>query len=232
LFTVRHLLIDQVLPHYLVAAGARTVLHASSVGVQIGDSSRAIVFLGPSGAGKSTTAAGCVAAGAALLADDFALLDFSGPNPALVPAGVGVRLWSDVARRIDISAPRFPISVGMDKKRILLGELAHGEQDLESAVEIAALVWLGSRGVRTGGISIESTGLALAVTRVVDQSFRPCAGSMEEDRRSLDRAARLVESVPVLEVSLSSELDNLTSTCGLLLEQLASAVERLEGYLA
>ena len=67
--SLRHLLIDQVVPHLLAADGG-LVLHASAVATAEG----ALAFVGPSGTGKSSLAAALVTRGATLLADDFLLL--------------------------------------------------------------------------------------------------------------------------------------------------------------
>ena len=221
-FTTRHLLIDQVVPLHLVVSRGDTVLHASAVGIFTSVGPRAVLFLGDSGVGKSTTAAGCAAAGAVLLADDFALLDLNGSRPVLVPDGVGVRLWSDVSEFMDPAVERLPVADDLDKKRIVLA----GPEHLGDAgpVEIAALVWLGQRGVAEGDVSLCVPGSADAVTRVVEQSFRPNAGSAEESWHSLDRAGQLVESVPVLEVSVPASLSQLDTMCDRLLDRLCGAL--------
>ncbi len=67
--TIRHLLLDQVLPRLLSHQG-HLVLHAGGVTSDHG----AIVFLGESGLGKSTLCSSFNQAGFALLSDDFLLL--------------------------------------------------------------------------------------------------------------------------------------------------------------
>jgi hypothetical protein len=220
-FTVNHLLIDQVVPLHLVLSGNHTVLHASGIRVAVGGEPRAVLFLGPSGAGKSTTAAGCVAAGAALLADDFALLDFGRPVPALVPAGVGVRLWGDVLDRVDPSVPRISVLSDVEKKRVLLQDATPVDR---SPVQIAAIVWLGARSGADAQIDIARSAPAFSTIRILEQSFRPRAGMWDADRQSLDRAARLAEAIPVVEAALPASLDDLPSLCGRLLARLEALI--------
>ncbi len=91
--TLRHLLVDQLIPHLLAVDGA-LVLHASCVGV----GGRAMAFVGPTGAGKSSLAAAFVQEGATLLADDFVLLADDGRGGYLAtPAYPSLRLWTDAA---------------------------------------------------------------------------------------------------------------------------------------
>jgi hypothetical protein len=89
--TLRHLLIDQVLP---LALGLRRILLLHASGVAVG--SRSIALLGESGRGKSTLALALARHGCRLLSDDCLRLD----DPVL-PRATGsyaaLRLWPDVA---------------------------------------------------------------------------------------------------------------------------------------
>lgn len=87
--TVRHLLLNQVLPLVLSHRG-RFVLHASSVSVN----GRVCAFVGRSGAGKSTLAtAVAVRAGGVVVSDDCLVLDARDGAWWAVPSGAGLRLW-------------------------------------------------------------------------------------------------------------------------------------------
>ncbi len=85
--TLRHLLLDQVLP--LLAGGReRLSLHGSAVATDRG----VLLFLGGSGYGKSTLAAQLARKGLALVSDDCCLLVRSGGSFDVVPSYPGVRL--------------------------------------------------------------------------------------------------------------------------------------------
>ena len=88
--TVRHLLLDQVLPLVLTMFG-RLVLHAGAVEVD----GKALVFLGPSGAGKSTLVGALCERGATVLADDCVVVEEDERNgtPWAIPSYAGLRLW-------------------------------------------------------------------------------------------------------------------------------------------
>ena len=88
--TIRHLLLDQVLPLVLSKRG-ELVLHASAVETPAG----AIAFVGPAGQGKSTLAASFSDEGFGLLTDDCLLLKEVGEQLVVVPSYSGLRLWPE-----------------------------------------------------------------------------------------------------------------------------------------
>ncbi|HYT76930.1 MAG TPA: hypothetical protein VEL79_19405 [Vicinamibacterales bacterium] len=91
--TLRHLLIDQVLPLALSRRG-HLVLHASAVHLPgVG----AVGFVGATGRGKSTLAAALAHGGAQILTDDCLAIDFRGGAAYAVPGYPGLRLWPGAA---------------------------------------------------------------------------------------------------------------------------------------
>ncbi len=88
--TLRHLLLDQVLPLVLNHRG-KEVLHGAAVVTPYG----ACAFVGPTGSGKSTLAASFLASGYPVLTDDCVVLDTCADNLVVVPAYPGLRLWDD-----------------------------------------------------------------------------------------------------------------------------------------
>jgi hypothetical protein len=98
--TLRHLLLDHVLPLVLHLRG-RLALHASAVHVP---GFGAIAFAGPAGSGKSTLAAALALRGCAVAADDCLVFAQQRDAVKIVPGYPGVRLWPDAARslRLDI----------------------------------------------------------------------------------------------------------------------------------
>ncbi|MCR4374125.1 MAG: hypothetical protein NUW22_04690 [Acidobacteria bacterium] len=93
--TVRHLLLNQVLPLVLSQRG-RLVLHAAAIAV--GDEVMGLV--GPTGSGKSTLVAACGRLGAAVVADDSLVLHRQGQGWVAVPSYPAVRLWPDALDRL------------------------------------------------------------------------------------------------------------------------------------
>lgn len=90
--TVRHLLLDQVIPLVLSRREA-VVLHASAVLTPHG----VIAFAGKSGQGKSTLAASFAQQGYALVSDDCLVLRAENGGWTALPSYPGVRLWPSTA---------------------------------------------------------------------------------------------------------------------------------------
>lgn len=89
--TLRHLLIDQVLP---LALGLRRILLLHASGVAAGP--RSILLLGESGLGKSTLALALARHGCRLLSDDCLRLD-DPVSPHATGSYAALRLWPDIA---------------------------------------------------------------------------------------------------------------------------------------
>jgi hypothetical protein len=93
--TLRHLLLDQVLP-VLASDGTARGFHASAVMID----GRAVAFVGRTGRGKSTLTASFAAAGHPVVTDDCLLLH-AGPNGVeAVPTYPSLRLWADAVEAL------------------------------------------------------------------------------------------------------------------------------------
>lgn len=93
--TVRHLLLDQVIP-VVLSRRESVVLHASAVLTPHG----VIAFAGKSGQGKSTLAASFAQKGYALLSDDCLVLRAEHGGWTALPSYPGVRLWPSTAEAL------------------------------------------------------------------------------------------------------------------------------------
>ncbi len=112
--TVRHLLLDQVIPLLLSRQG-HLVLHSSAVSAPEG----AIAFVGRTGSGKSTLAASFSAEGMPVLADDCLLLKEEGGRLMAVPSYPGVRLWPETADALFGAGRSWPdVAHYTEKKRV------------------------------------------------------------------------------------------------------------------
>jgi hypothetical protein len=90
--TIRHLLLDQVIPLVINLRGGEA-LHASAVLTQEG----AIAFAGATGMGKSTLAGSFLSARHPLLSDDCLAIMEKNQDIYAVPAYPGLRLWEDAS---------------------------------------------------------------------------------------------------------------------------------------
>jgi hypothetical protein len=114
LATLRHLLLDQVLPLVLNLRG-RDALHATCVLTPGG----ACAFTGPTGAGKSTLAASFLLAGYPVLSDDCLVLGEDGEAILATPAYPGLRLWGDALAALGgARAPSRPVAHYTSKRRL------------------------------------------------------------------------------------------------------------------
>src|SRR5262245_62128690 len=111
--TLRHLLLDQVLP--LALSAERLVLHASAVHVP---GFGAVAFIGRTGRGKSTLAAALALPGCALLTDDCLVIGERGGRVSVWPSYPGVRLWADAAAALGNPAPASALAHYTRKRRL------------------------------------------------------------------------------------------------------------------
>lgn len=115
--TIRHLLLDQVVPRVLGHQG-KLILHASAVKLSDG---RSIAFLGNSGWGKSTIASSYHNAGAELITDDCLLIDTRKGVIQGIPNYYGLRLFEDSEKAIFSKKPESSLVAHYsDKKRLVL----------------------------------------------------------------------------------------------------------------
>jgi hypothetical protein len=118
--TLRHLLLDQVLPLALGRMG-RTAIHASAVHVpRLG----VVAFAGRTGCGKSTLAAALARAGCAVLSDDCLVIAVRSGGVWATPSYPGVRLWPDAASRLGYRGRL--VAHYSDKVRVATGGLPSG----------------------------------------------------------------------------------------------------------
>lgn len=133
--TIRHLLIDQLIPRVLGQMG-KLILHASAVRYE---DDQVVLFIGDSGAGKSTLATAC--GDADLLADDGILVDITSNGLELYPAYQGLRLQSDSIEEVlgNHDFQLFPFSCNSDKWRVVFGSTRDHKRVKSSALSIFLL---------------------------------------------------------------------------------------------
>ena len=135
LTTIRHLLLDQVLPLALTAIG-RLTLHAGAVEID----GKAIVLLGKSGAGKSTLVAALCQRGGTMLADDCVVVRDEQDTPYALPSYAGLRLWpKSVSALYEKDAPTKIVAHYTFKRRVT-PKNGNGAQEAEvEAVPIGTI---------------------------------------------------------------------------------------------
>ena len=202
--TLRHLLLDQVLPLALSRSG-NLVLHASAAHIPgVG----CAAFVGPTGSGKSTLATALGLLGCPVLTDDCLVVEAGLAAHQAVPGYPGLRLWRDAAR-------------GLGLERHATAGVAHytGKRRLESRVQfrsrpspLAVLFVLGRR--RRKGLPTLSRALA---SRDRLMALAPYTHLLDvEDRRQLLHMFRglstLVTLVPVVRLNVCDGRRRLLET--------------------
>lgn len=113
--TVRHCLLDQVLPR-LLARRRMVMLHAGAARLASG---QAVLFVGPSGAGKSTLLAEGLRQGAQLLSDDCIHLTSDAGRLRCAAPYPSLRLYSDSRKWTGLATrPTEAFAAGSDKRRV------------------------------------------------------------------------------------------------------------------
>jgi len=164
--TVRHLLLDQVIPRILGDNG-RIILHASAI-MNCGSS---VIFIGETGAGKSTIASSFHHKNKTLISDDCVLLDSEDDVNIIIPSYVGARLWEDSTEAILPDTDSLHgISEYSPKKRLILHEGSNSEH---MKLPIGAIFILASPedAMKAKNVTIERITGASVVMELLNHSF-------------------------------------------------------------
>jgi hypothetical protein len=198
--TVRHILLDQILPRLLAQQG-ELVLHGAAIAPVEG---RAVVLLGDSGMGKSTLSGASALAGHQVLTDDGLLVRVAPDGVAAIPTYPSLRLWPDSFDTLfagsDVASA--PMAHYSDKQRL---DLAATPQP--ATCPIAAIVVLkppeGDRIIQT---QLSSQAACMALMR---NAFQLDLSDHQNVSRLLGIAAKTVGCVPTIALSYPRDFARL-----------------------
>ena len=198
--TMRHLLLDNVLPHALHLAG-RDALHATAVLTPRG----VIAFVGPSGAGKSTLAARCIAGGLTLVSDDCLVLALDGNGVVATPSYPGLRLLPDAVAWLgmDPSATTRVAEYGTKCRVRSEGAIAQVGGRL-AAVYVLQMPALEPQVAR---VVVEALAKSEGFLELIKGSFRVDVDDRAAAKRQFDLFASVAERVPVRRLRVPRSLD-------------------------
>ena len=194
--TVRHLLLDQVLPR-VVGHDGRIVLHASA----IADAGQAILFMGDPWSGKSTLAASYITQGGSLLADDCVLLEYEGSNFFATPNYSGSRLWQDSLDALkDRTKIAREVSLYPMKKRLIYQ--GDGQKKQQGNLPVKAIFLLGPPGPMTGNrdITIRRLPGARIIPELLKYTFVMDVKDKEKMKDKFHTHGKIALSVPLYQL--------------------------------
>lgn len=202
--TVRHLLLDQVLP--AISSGENgSGLHASAVVV----AGEAVAFAGKTGAGKSTLAASFAAAGFPALTDDCLIVKEGDGQFFGVPTYSSLRLWNDAADALGPGVgPRRRVAAYSRKIRV---NATTSTIPFCSAVAPLRCVYLLETGAARRGVGIEPLSERDAFIALVGLAFRLDPYDRVHLATEMDRFARLSRMVSVRLLRVPRQFENLVS---------------------
>ena len=218
--TLRHLLLDQVLPLLLNLKG-REALHATAILTPLG----VCAFTGPAGTGKSTLAASFFRAGYPVLSDDCLVLEEDNGHILAIPAYPGLRLWEDTLESLgEDHNLSLPVAHYTSKKRLLLdspvSDFPKGSYPL---IRIYSLV---RSDVNNGNISFSSTiierlSLQVGFMELVQTVFRLDINDRSMLVRQFRFLERIVSRVPVRRLHVPNTFSSLPEVREAILADLA-----------
>jgi hypothetical protein len=202
--TIRHLLIDQVLP-LIVNLRGREALHATAVATRRG----VCAFTGVAGSGKSTLAASFVLAGYPLVCDDCLALSDHRAIMTL-PGYPGLRLWGDSTRALGATSQHLkPVAHYTDKSRWKNSQPA----DFCSTARRLARIYLLERtrsSKRKGRILIKDLAPGDALIGLVKAAYRFDITDRAMLQRQFRFLSRVAQRVPVRRLIIPNEFSALS----------------------
>ena len=215
--TIRHLLIDQVLPLVVNLRGC-DALHATAIGTRRG----VCAFTGPAGSGKSTLAASFVLSGYPLVCDDCLALS-EGTAITALPGYPGLRLWDDSVRALGASSRNLkPVAHYTTKSRWQ----DHSQRaDFCSTTRRLARIYLLKRArssKRSARVLIEDLAPGEALMGLVKAAYRLDITDRAMLTRQFQFLSRVAERVPIKRLIVPDEFSALSEVRAAVLHDLSN----------
>lgn len=191
--TIRHLILDQVIPRILGQQG-QLVLHASAVQLPVG---KATIFLGDTGWGKSTIASSYYENGAQLITDDCLLIKIVDNKVFCVPNYYGLRLYPDSAEAIFKDNMQFkPVAHYTNKERLILH---HKKSEITGPIPVSSIFLLSDPVLDcVDCVSIKKIRGAKEIMSIVEQTFLMDVEDKAIISKQFKNASEINEVSPVL----------------------------------
>ena len=219
--TLRHLLLDHVLPLVLNLRG-RDALHATAVATPHG----VCAFTGMAGMGKSTLAMSFALTGYPVLSDDCLVIEEQDGRLVAVPAYPGVRLWDDTCAALapQINAPS-PVAHYTDKQRLVWQEQVKNFPTTPLPLQRIYLLTRSSGNASVMDLSaphIESCPQRQVFMALLEQTFRLDVTDAVMLVRQLHWLERIVTQIPVRRLYIPNDFTALSTVQAVVLRDCAS----------
>ncbi len=207
LATIRHLLLDQILPRLFAHFYSYSVFHACFLSVN----GKGVCFLADSGWGKSTIAAGLGAAGHTILTDDCLGIILDENQVSGIPAYYGIRLLPDSIENLGhlFAGKGEAFAEYTSKKRIALAKPVDGSP---KALPMQALFLLTSpqEGKESTKAEIRPVGGLHAMKELLKNSFCLDVQDGQWQKAHFKRVSGLANSgMPMYSISYPREYEIL-----------------------
>jgi hypothetical protein len=212
--TLRHLLLDRVLPLVLNLLGYE-VLHATAVRAPAG----ICAFIGPAGAGKSTLAASFAAAGYDTFCDDCLVVGLNG-EILCAPGYPGVRLWSDSLAAFGAQRVGHCNVTGYISKSRVVSNHRHFDNNRRPLVAIYHIVRPPAGGQMLGSARIERLAGRDAFLQLVSSSYVFDVTKPSTLVRHFRFIEELVARAPVARLMLPNDFTSLPAARSAILNEL------------
>ncbi len=218
--TLRHLLLDNVLPLALTLRG-HDALHATAVLTTHG----VCAFIGPSGIGKSTLAASFLFAGHPVLSDDCLVVREDHEQILATPSYPGVRLWDDALDEFGVDLRMsLPVAHYASKRRPVVRDYpGHFPADVQPVTRIYSLARpTEEEGSDSTEPRIEPLSSRSGFMELLRSTFMLDSTNRAMWLRQFQFVDRLVSRVPVKRLHIPNRFASLPATRDAILKDLAN----------
>lgn len=205
--TVRHLLLDQVLPRCLAHQG-KLIIHASAIQVEGG----ILIFVGSSGSGKSTLVGYFHQYGQPIVSDDAVWIKYNRDSQIVaIPSYTGLRLWEDSLQILYPSADKIqPMAHYSDKKRVQLGSNLT-PKSRKSYPVVAVIVLTRSSNPSIREVCLEPLHRRDAFIEVLKETFQLNSFDLKERTLRLQALGQVISGVSAFRLTMTHEYEVLAT---------------------
>jgi hypothetical protein len=195
--TIRHLLLDQVLPRCLAHQG-KIMVHASAVQLEQG----LLLFIGDSGTGKSTLAGDFHQMGQPVVSDDCLWVKENKERIWAVPTYGGLRLWEDSLEALFPSEQdTLPMAHYSSKKRVPLAGQDFPEFG-EGYPVLAVIILAPPDQVSHREIILERLSRRETFITLLKQTFQLDVTDLDRMTRHVQKLERIIPRLPTFRLTI------------------------------